>query len=451
VEAKDILPNEVNGIMTRLLEPITVTDGLSILVQKSSDPVITYSMSSIVKSQRFDYVCGCCKKMVLIENTIRGDLWGLAFQCFGCGGISISPDLPAGEPAPAPRIILSPGEHPTTPVKFDHHNFVLINSTAYDRYKFEVGIGYNGFQENLSKDGLKSFIKRIELILGDIYLELIKIDERGISSIRTPPKNRHRLMEIIEIVNRDSNNMDNKVPTINILHLSELQAASDLLERWKNYPKWRDLVLSIKSPSDFCHTMILLATASSFVNIEQGVGLYAKNSNVRTPDIWVAVSAEHRLNIEVKAPLKLQRSEYINFDIAEGIVEKCLKRADTGRRGQLSQENPGVLAIGGFHLSAEAIANLEEACRTMFSRLKSKCGHIVGISIVSLSALINDKYIVSNGTQIKTESGPIKISSHFDFSFVDNPFYSGNIRLQIDKTNVDLKRITHETENIINL
>ncbi len=96
----------------RLLTAVQRTDGIELLVQASRKPVLRDDWPD-----GFDYVCGHCKKMVIASCVTGGQIWDLAFQCFRCKGISLSPVLPLqllppSPPPPPPRRLLPTRRRP---------------------------------------------------------------------------------------------------------------------------------------------------------------------------------------------------------------------------------------------------------------------------------------------------------------------------------------------------
>jgi len=77
---------------TRLLTPLPSAEGGSVIAPDSAPAFRGRDPNG------FDYNCGHCRGTVLIENTIEGEVWNLAFRCYSCQRISESPSLPSGRP-----------------------------------------------------------------------------------------------------------------------------------------------------------------------------------------------------------------------------------------------------------------------------------------------------------------------------------------------------------------
>jgi len=75
----------------RPLTAVDRADGIELLVQASRRPVLRDDWSD-----GFDYVCGHCRNMVIAEHVMDDQIWDLAFECFRCKRVSLSPVLPPG-------------------------------------------------------------------------------------------------------------------------------------------------------------------------------------------------------------------------------------------------------------------------------------------------------------------------------------------------------------------
>src|SRR3989442_6151594 len=117
----------------RPLTSVERADGIELLVQASRRPVLRDDWPD-----GFDYVCGHCGKMVIAECVMDGQIWDLAFQCFRCGGVSLSPVLP---PARAlPRCVVPPPGRADIVNGIDLQRIGLAGQAAVDRRQAVAGV-----------------------------------------------------------------------------------------------------------------------------------------------------------------------------------------------------------------------------------------------------------------------------------------------------------------------
>src|SRR5205085_319306 len=122
--------------------------------------------------------------------------------------------------------------------------------------------------------------------------------------------------------------------------------------------------------SEFEHTINHLVVASYLVDSNNGVGIgRPEGAGVKVPDVWIQTDALLRVDLEVKAPLRLRGGASLTVPEAKLLVERYLKKTVSGKKGQLSGRD-GLLAIGGFALQARDLETLGTAARQV---LEERC------------------------------------------------------------------------------
>jgi len=413
----------------RLLESVASPEGRPVLVQESPAPVLRGS-----EPDGFDYACGVCRDVTIVENTVDGQVWDLAFHCFSCGGLSASPRLPPGMPLARPYVALTLGEYHISATVRCLRGVVIAGIEAVNRRARETGESSDVSTPRppLSigdAEALDALVTRAQVLLGDLFGDLAATYQRG-RSARTPPRHRHRLMELIEGVRRSADSLRGEHPAVDVVSVTELNMALDLLERWRNDPAWAGIVRSLRNPTNFPHAAIKLAAASHLTDLGNGVGLAAEQTpGRRTPDLWIAVGARERMAIEVKAPLALQRRlEPVREHDVQEVVRKALKNAGTGPRGQLSARHPGLLLIGGFHLREADIELLKEEARALLSKTGDKRRHIAGVMVLSVGVLVENAIL---GPDAIVSSRETRLHGIITVRIAMNPRYKGALVIEI--------------------
>jgi hypothetical protein len=194
-----------------------------------------------------------------------------------------------------------------------------------------------------------------------------------------------------------------------------------VLEKWKEDPSWPSILRTLENPTDFRHAVVSLAAASFLIDAGNDVGIQ-EESTTRSADLQIAVRSNETVGLEVKCPSALQGPrEPIRDDEADRIIDKAMRDAGTGPRGQLSPDRPGLLIVGGVHLQEEDLDTLEEASKRLLLKTGSRRKHIAGISILSIGIYVG----LQDGSSIH-DQGQVIIEQTLSVRITLNLQYSGN-------------------------
>jgi hypothetical protein len=369
----------------RTLAPATTSEGRSVLAPDSKAALRGHDPHG------FDYVCGHCRDTVLVENTVEGEIWDLAFRCFKCKGISDAPSLPKGRPigpcAFAPYGVYRLSETVDIPL-----GGCLVGSDAVDQRSGERGSGLFVEEERapvvMDEVELRRLVRRTKALLGDKYSILVESHRRGLLA-KTPPSTQHRLMQLLGAVQAGITSFVAGQPAFDANAIGELHLALTVLEKWQGNPAWPSILRTLENATDFRHAVISLAAASFLIDSGNDVGIQ-EESTTRSADLQIATRSNVTVGLEVKSPSALQGPrEPIRADEADRIIDKAIRDAGTGSRGQLSPNRPGLLIVGGFHLQERDLDALEEASKRLLLRTGNWRKHIAGISVLSLGIYVD--------------------------------------------------------------
>ena len=342
-----------------------------------------------------DWVCPNCGA-TLVRGALHEDQFlDLLFRCSECGAVGESQLRAPGRPLPGTPLLTPPGAYRLgSPVDIAGKLVLCVGQQALDGYVAETGVGRprgaHGRLE-LSANSLRQLATECIDLLGDRYGPLKAADARGLASA-TPPRHRHRLVELIEYAQHAADLLehrrDNEHLELDANLLGELLATTGLMRRWRNHPAWPRLASTLAGETEGQHTVMLLAVASLLADAGNGVGLVVvEEGEKRVPDLWVEPTLLERLEVEVKTPLELRGplSAPLTPDSAVRLIERQVKAAASTKKGQLSAEDSGILAIGGYHLGPGALDTLENAAEIVLGRQADRKRHLAAVVVTQMS------------------------------------------------------------------
>ncbi len=402
----------------RLLTAVERADGIELLVQASRKPVLYDDWPD-----GFDYVCGHCRKMVIAFCVTDGQIWDLAFQCFRCKGINLSPVLPP-ERALSPCVVPPPG-HSEIVNGIDLKRLVLAGQAAVDRRQAVAGVKGATFgrpEPASPPEGdpklFASVIENVQRLLGPTFDSIEQTDRRARES-KTPPKHRHPLMVMVQALRSDIASFAAGTPSVHIDYLMELRSLLESLERWQGNPFWSEMVRGLYGENEYLHAVILLAAATYFEDAGNNVE-FKEAGRHRTPDLFLVLGPRHRIAVEIKAPKELRGpSAALGYQKLRDLVQVSMKKAGTGQSGQLSRQHPAVLVIGSFRTVPSDLKDFEQAAADYLSDAakKGKHKHLLSVELFSLLTIIRR-------TPTKTDTKPA-----LQMTSVANPGYEGDFKL----------------------
>ncbi len=261
-------------------------------------------------------------------------------------------------------------------------------------------------------------MQNVRALLGPIFDELQASDERGLLS-RTPPPRRHRLMQLVEGVNLGAAALNENHRVLDVVSLVELEWTRRALVRWNGDPEWPRIRAAIGSA--FEHTLLVLIAADVLADLGNTVTILpaAMSKNRRTADLQASVDLGGPMMIEVKAPEALHHPPDFTEALARHTVRKAFRSSKTGTGGQLSPEYPGLLLLGGFHLSELNVRVLEKAAADVIAESPRRM-HVAGVVLFSIGLLMTQM----PGPRFSGNLDPV-----FRMKVVANPDYAGRVRL----------------------
>jgi hypothetical protein len=367
-----------------------LNSGLPLIVQGSAPPLLRGAWPN-----GFDFTCPNCQA-VLIENTVEGQLWNLSFKCYHCGEPSETPSLPRGRPLPRRlvEIPLVPGVIITGPV--DMPNVCLTSTAAVEQRQSETGTRGASFGANamvrpicLERAALEQLLADLESSLGSLFNRIMDEDSRYVGSSGRPER-RHRLAKLVERTRASIRSTVAIRPTFDVPAIGELQALVHFVTRWRNDPRWGDLLGALRH--DYEHTLVVLIAASFFHDCGNAIQLVKEEQNIRLPDIWTANGIRDIMALEIKTPDALVRRASLGLDAGSAfrLVRSTVKAAGGGRNRQLPKDGPSLLVLGGLSLAPEEQRIVCQGAQDYlaYASRTGKHHQLVGIVILSHYAMV---------------------------------------------------------------
>jgi hypothetical protein len=375
-----------------------------------------------------DYVCGKCGATIA-ERVIANQFFEFGVVCGHCSTLVSFDDLPAGRPLPSrTTVVLNDGKYRLSATINTGNDIVVAGEDAVRRRLHEVGPAgdpRSTGSTTLDEDFLREMVAEARQLLGDRYERLAASHLRGKQS-PTPPKDPHRLLELIDAASAAADSFAGSDPAIDPVATAELQTALASFERWSNDPCWPSIVASLSNPSDYLHSVVLLVAASYLTDAGNGVELVRAPGTKRAADMRIHVTAQTAVNTEVKTPRALIRPEApLTLDGARKIVQDQMSSAKSSAGGQLDPSDPGLLIIGGFGLREGDQTVLRLAARDELRRRGSSRGHVLGIALVSLGAVLE--------SAPATAGGAVSLTGTAHTEIVLNQRYEGTIAVDVSQ------------------
>jgi hypothetical protein len=275
-------------------------------------------------------------------------------------------------------------------------------------------------------ESLRELARRAEAVLA-VAPEAARAYSRA-KAQGTPLYKRHRLLAIADLV-RSSAEGDG----VEAFSLVELHLTLELFDYWKPSPVWPAILRSLKDPDFYPHTLITLAAARALIDTGNAVTLSeSSTAQGRDADLVLTFGDAPELAIEVKAPKRLHgpQAELTPAD-ARRIVESTLKKAGTGRRGQLSPPRSGMRMVGGLHLRQADVGLLNSAADRLLARTGASRSHILAVAFCSLGLAVTN-FEMRDGRLVPVAGSEAQLQPSITLEIAPNPGYRGLHHLAAD-------------------
>jgi hypothetical protein len=361
--------------------------------------------------------------MILASGIAEDQVWDVAFRCFTCKRVSLSPTLPPGMALPPGTILVPRDMFPVSvPNGIPLRRQTLTGQAAVERRRGEAGPPGATFGVKPDRplppasdaQHLQRLIDEVRALMGETFDMLDRRDQKRRASGST---NRHPLMVTVHALRSAIASFATPTPTVDHWPVMELVTLLDTLRRWKNHPALAALVRGFVN--EYPHTVLTLATATALTDLGNGVVFHAARGG-RAADLLLVVGARKRVAVEVKVRDALRAPDApVGYDLLLTEIRAAVKSARTGAKGQLSRQHPALLILGGFHLAQSDLDAFQQAAADYLrdAQTKGRHAHLMGIGLVAF------------GTSL-TRGAVWTVRAHLHMPVVANPGYRGSIPLK---------------------
>jgi hypothetical protein len=273
-------------------------------------------------------------------------------------------------------------------------------------------------------EALQRLVQAAQALLGEDFDEAWATHLRGRASPRTPPKDRHRLMDLVQDT-LDSIELQKETEPGVSISVVELNHAIELAARWKDDPIWPEVLQSLKGP-EYVHSIVLLAAADYLSKAGNPVDLQPSSGEGRTPDL--IIQRVQPVSVEVKAPKALRGPrQSVTRAEAEQVVRAAMKSAG----GQLSGGRPAMLFVGGFLLGEDDLTLLEAGANAYLRSEGKRRSHVMAILLASLGVYMEGGEISERGVRGTAET---RLHSVITVKAALNPHYVGAVATSTEES-----------------
>lgn len=399
------------------------TEGWATLGVRSFPFIIGNSVDGV------SWECPCGK--ALGTGLHSRQVLNVLIRCGGCSRLLTSPLRAPGDPIAGRPVYIPPGGTHLLGGRLDvlDKPVMMVGHDALVGYARETGRRIPDVYDpdlapalsSLDPGSLTRLADELTALLGDEHKRLQDSDARGRRS-RTPPRDRHRLIELIEFAQRTAaafegwNGRDHLDVDGDLL--AESVTALAAARRWQNHPAWPALRASLVSETE--HTIMLLTVASYLVDANNGVGVHVNTSrqNATTADMWIEPDLRQRVDLEVKTPVALRSPKLpIPVPHALAILERALKKSSRQR----GNTRTSLLVIGGYHMG-QSCDTVVSTARGMLALERRRWRGLAGV-VVADCTYQAEQLDAGRGTQFS----PV---ARFEIAL--HPGYRGDLSIETD-------------------
>jgi hypothetical protein len=263
-------------------------------------------------------------------------------------------------------------------------------------------------------------------------LELVRVISRQLEiPLRDLEIRPGRLGSIVRQVHISARALECATPMIEPTSLVELHLLHSLVQIWSTDPVWPHIRDCLLRPQGYGHALLTMALAQHLRGAGNHVNLVGVGAGTgRLPDIRL-VTRQEALQIEVKAPRRLQ---WLNGRLkkveADGILANAVRKASPGHGGQLSDQHSGILVVGGLQILQQSIEELERAATAFLARDHQRMRHVVGISVVSIDVMTGDLEVANDAVFLPEGA---RLASTARVGFVRNVKFVGELQVDTER------------------
>ena len=351
-----------------------------VLIQGSPEPIIRIDDGAGDK-----LTCSGCGESVLIEGYRPECLVGVGLECWKCKHVTWTPELSPGEVLHAKvvtmgatgRLLIGSTVAQSSHVTFttDHQierEHGLASPRPPSQSPFELSI-----------EGLDAVASELDLLSGGRFNKhLTSADRalaRGARYFRDNP-----LAWALRYLNRQLVGGAMHMSEDTLMAIGIVNAYRNVFSRWRQHA--RANYLAIEFCATFHHTISQLIAASYLSDHGNRIAINSPvQDGKRSADMYMRISAQDRLHLEVKAPESLEWPNTLDSPFR---MKKRVESLLAGSRGQIGRSSPGILIIGSSCISPGFFDKFGQAISSTLRSKVANYARVAGINLVGVDSLL---------------------------------------------------------------
>ena len=367
-----------------------------------------------------DLHCPSCRNVVAEDVSEEGVL-DLGIQCFSCGTVGKTSSLAPGAGIGGCVLPIPVGVHRAESTVVLRCDEIVVGQPGLDRRQKETTGTETLHRITLDIAGCRGIVERTRSVYGRILAPLEARNRRSAEHRGANPARRHRLPELIRTVEENISALEGGSQEVDVITVLELHSATAAFERWRNDPSWARLLHQCKEPTAFAHNVVLLTMAGAFADGGLGAELVPEASE-STPDLRLRVSARRWIEVEVKAPVPLQRRANVTLPTRE--AEAILRDALRTSSSQFTEGQSAILVIGGSFWTADVDSHAAAALETLTERSRPR---LAGVILVSNTILVHR---ARGSGQLRERWEEVDWVPSAQFRWIANPTYTHELKIE---------------------
>jgi len=386
-------------------------EGRPIMIQGSIDPIV------IRKGEELpDLICEGCNDSVLVENYLEDCYVGIGLQCFKCSHITWTPSLPDGEVLPKATVSMGrDGKYLIGSSVVNSKDVVMTCDQEIEAAKkLTSPLDSTNSNFELSVESLDSLGVELDVLSGGRFNQYLQSAQRSIAH-KSKYFRENPLAWSIELLKKQLNNNELNLSNSTLVALGFIQAYRDVSVRWRHHVHFP--ILATEICAYFYHSLIQLIAASYLEDHGNtiAINVAGEEDGKRSADLYLRLSGSETLFIEIKGPEAL---EWTYTEIPPGKMKKAVEKCLSKSRGQIDNNNPGILVIGTSCLDGDFLENFGKVVEKVLKAKGREYPAVAGVSVIGLKEVF-----FANGNSYSGK----RLTTSFDVSmFINQKYFKEN-------------------------
>jgi hypothetical protein len=290
---------------------------------------------------RGDLLCACGQS-VLIRGYLPANFLSIRIQCFRCGAVTVTPDLPEGEILP--RTTIAVGANATPMVK---PHVVGPEAVLACQHAMAHGYALTAPREPptgpilLSRELMEATAAEYDRLTGGRLAEQAAASPPAMGSELGPYPFAWSVLRLREQLGRPGwswlQHNDDAMAAMHVVALHEL------LQTWGHHPLLGRLAAVLAEPHRFLRTVAGFATAKKLFDDGNRVGFDLPAEGISDIELHFTTPADEPLTLALLAPAALQWRERDRYN--PQVLRAAISDALASVQARVNRRRPGVVVL----------------------------------------------------------------------------------------------------------